>query len=146
MKSHRTFVPVKGQKIGEKTNVWGIGAIIIRLMSRDTSPEGPIYTDGVIIRETDQSEPSWANNGNTDVYSKELRDLARSCVNFHAKKRPTLRFLREQILRYTSGDEDLASGMRAGVKTVAEGNKLRHKPEDDKYKIQFARAKRPRLK
>lgn len=148
LKSRRTFVPVKGYKVGEKTNVWGIGAIIIRLMSRDNEAAQPLYMDGGVIRETaEQGQPLLIKNGDTDVYSKQLRTLAQKCVIFRPRQRPTLRHLQEEILRYTSGDEDLASGMRTGVKEVREEHKLRHRAEKDEYKIHFAAgAKRQKLR
>ena len=144
LNSFGSRLPLKGHKLGEATNVWGIGATIMRLMNRDYYPKEPTYFD-----ETDtfeQQEPLFQNDAQ-NIYSPHLVKLVRSCVAFAPSRRPTLRDIREEILlRSTPGPDDCAEGMRDGGQPLNEGNTLIFPPEEEEYKIGFGRSKRRKLR
>lgn len=116
--------------------MWGIGAIIMRLMSHDSKPNRPDYEKRGSISLAEE-EPEWKGLAQK-AYSKELVKLAKSCVAFEPAKRPTLRQLRRRVDRYTLGSLDQADGMRSGGKPT-ERTTLRYAPEEEKYKIHLAR-------
>lgn len=106
----RTMLPIKGPKLGEKTNVWGIGAIMSRLISREPRPNRPAFEDAM---------PDGPGiSGDAYKYSQELRDTIKLCCNYRPGQRVSLRELREEILKYTVaepyGKVDRAEGMRSG--------------------------------
>lgn len=136
--SQRTMHPMKGEKLSQKTNVWGVGAIIMRLMSRDHSPKGPEYHDEESYYK--EERPRWRKNAR--AYSKELRSLAEACTAFAPADRPTLRRLQRDIQRYTTPglDTDRADGMRDGVDDIVAMKpeyQLSYPAEEEKYKIGF---------
>lgn len=142
LQDKETLQVVPGPKIGEKTNVWGVGAIIMRMMNLDNA-------DG------DRPKPEWHNElpRNEPVfnmkartpgrYSEELMHLVRRCVAFDPKDRPTLNAILEEILRWTTPGQagvDLAEGRRVhGAGPDAKDMWLtmkRHGPKDG-YRMGF---------
>jgi len=83
-------------KFGDASNVWGIGAIIMRLMNREMNPMQPRYDADVKIRMVPQLFDSAR-----EVYSKYLCDLVDECVRFRTYYRTELPDLWEKIARYT---------------------------------------------
>ena len=99
-----TYQVLKAEKLGEKTNVWGLGAIMIRLMNLGRLPGEPDFEDG----KPGQLEVKEEWNG-----SAALVDIVERCARFDLKDRPRLRELKSEILGHTSGSEiDLARGKR----------------------------------
>lgn len=137
LKSDRTYVSVAGEKLGEKTNVWGIGAIIMRLMSRDPDPNTPTYVadDGSLLEET----PEWKHNGDDEAtYSRHLQRLVRQCVACRPAERPTLRKLQRRIEEFTTDPSDWSKGMRQGGMQIHRLNELRYAEEPAKYKLHMS--------
>ena len=110
------------ERLGSWTNVWGIGAIMIRLMNRDGDPSSPSFRDAMEEDSLDMS-PDAAR------YSKELKRLVRNCVEYTPQERISLRELRKDILNATGEGpgEDLAQGMRSA----------NHTGDDDVRKLFF---------
>ena len=121
-----------GVKLGEKTNVWGIGAVMVRLMSLDPDPVQPDFEDG------EPAEPQ-IRDGWTG--SDALEELVKECVAYDPSNRPSLRNIKARILANTThGEEnDEAKGMR-GEKHAKGDETLRLHIPSDKYKIGLARS------
>ncbi|KAK3708746.1 hypothetical protein LTR37_011267 [Vermiconidia calcicola] len=102
-----TMQPSPIGRLGGRTNIWGIGAAIIRLMRRDAAPSGPSF--GTKIPDMPK-----LGKGVCAFYSDELCSLVRQCVQFKPNDRPTLRDLKRQIAYLTDPGSvnDLAQGMR----------------------------------
>ena len=105
MADRTTFRPTPVDRLGSKTNVWGIGAIVVALMNKQEVLEGTSFKDGV-------EQPVLLNH--TRRYSKELRDLVNSCTMYYPEDRIDLKALRQSIrdLTESSAAHDLAEGMR----------------------------------
>lgn len=101
--------------LGEKTNVWGIGAIIIRMMMRDLTStdqtKHPTYEKGPEDLAPDEAAAA--------VYSPELVALVSRCCMHVPDERIGLHDLKAEILRRTEGgqegEDDLAQGLRDKV-------------------------------
>lgn len=143
MLDRETKYPLKGSVLDQKTNVWGIGAVILRLMNRDSKPGTNGIDDNMYTDEDGLGEPRVVEGGE-DGYSAELRGLARWCVRYETGLRPTLREVRAEILRCVGGvgeDGDWARGLRR----QALGDETREfelRYQADEYREQLAR---PRL-
>jgi hypothetical protein len=85
--------------LGDASNVWAIGAIIMRLMNTDKDPGQPNYTEVV----TGMMEPQLNRDARRE-YSKYLCDLVDLCVRFRTYNRIELPELWTRIQRYT-GEE-----------------------------------------
>ena len=115
------------------SQVWGVGAIILRLMNSDPTPYGPDY-------KFYRAESPRLNDAGRQ-FSKELQELVQLCVKFIPADRPALRDIRAQIIELTNPDvvPDLAEGMRTEEKAMDRtGLRLRHKADDDRYKLAAA--------
>ncbi|KAK3708754.1 hypothetical protein LTR37_011275 [Vermiconidia calcicola] len=124
----------QGEKLGEKTNVWGIGAILIRLMNRDPIPDGPSWKNG------EPAEPALKASSDV-IYSEQLREHAQNCVQYDPELRPSLRELKEIIMNLTTpgGEQDLAKRMRTAKHNDNDAAlKLQYPAEQAEYKIQTA--------
>lgn len=97
-RSRKTLLPSETHnwKLSEKTKVWGIGAIMIRLMSRGNEGNGPQYKHG-------EEEVPMFKNGADVVFSVELRQMALSCCAFNPDDRPSLQDLRGMVDDMTVG-------------------------------------------
>lgn len=142
-KTNNTLRHLKGKKLGEKTNVWGVGAVIMRLVDRENRPTGPQYfaDDHTWVKDkarfTDYAK---------STYSKEFVQLVLSCVRFQPKGRPTFRHLRSEILRLTSGPDDLSHGQRDGSQPLQQADRLKLGAENAAFRLSPAahRSKRQR--
>ena len=83
-------------KFGDASNVWGIGATIMRLMNRERDAAQPRYAEDV----RGQMEPQLHESAR-DFYSKYLCDLVVGCVQFRTYYRTNLLELWSKITRYT---------------------------------------------
>lgn len=124
--------PLPGPKLGEKTNVWGIGAVMVRLMNMDPNPEEPSF-GSVKPQKPKVDKDVWDG-------SKALRDLVHRCVRFELDRRPNLRGIRRQILEHTTSDaeDDLAEGRRTEPHNQDDAY-LVLRYADDQYKVGMAR-------
>lgn len=109
----------------------------MRLMNRETNPQGPRYEDEEGHPEAERPEFT----ANANEYSEQLWDLVNSCVAFEPKDRPTMRDLRKEILRLTDPDADLdlAEGMRSQPHEDTSAKTLVYWQEQEQYKIGFSR-------
>lgn len=107
MVDRATMRPKPVGKLSSKTNVWGIGAVIIGLMNREEELEGTSYKSG---EEQPVLKPYAAKH-----YSKELRRLVQSCTKYWPDDRPELTTLRKRIRKSTrpGSVSDPAKGMRS---------------------------------
>lgn len=126
-------IPERLMQLGHATNVWGIGAIIMRLMNRQPNPAGPKYIGG---------KPETPNfNARGREYSKPLRELVEKCVQFKPEDRPNLRDVRVQILAWTrtDADNDLAEGMRSRKHELSDDHLvLQHQADRDHTRLGLA--------
>ena len=83
-------------KLGDASNVWAIGAVVMRLMNREIDPGQPHYNREV----KGQMEPQLTDDAREN-YSKYLCDLVDECVRFRTYHRVELPNLWERIARYT---------------------------------------------
>lgn len=129
-----TLKPEQVDKLGEATNVWGIGAIILHAMNQDFSiPD---------TQEDDQGrrllEPSLTANARRN-YSEELSELITNCVADRTIDRPKLKALKQSIIDNTSGANDLSRGMRNAPHFDGDvALKLEYQPLAQEYAIGFA--------
>lgn len=132
----KTLRAIDADKLGEKTNVWGIGAIMIRLMNLDVDLYGPSFH---------YREPAQPELKDQMKRFSELDDIVEWCARFAPKDRPSLRELKEMILQYTEPDteNDRARGMRTrsydGGEELEEGLFLNYR-DDEEYKIGMTRS------
>ena len=110
MVDKETWQPARVSKLGAKTNVWGIGGIVITLMNKDKllfEVKKKEFTQGV-------AEQPVINASAINKYSEQLVRLVRQCTSYWPRDRPDLRALRRRIRRRTGNGrhEDLARGMR----------------------------------
>jgi hypothetical protein len=82
--------------LGDASNVWAIGAVIMRLMNTDKDPQQPSYVHDV----KKEMEPQ-LNHDAKRVYSQYLCDLVNLCVRFRTYNRIELPELWNRIKRYT---------------------------------------------
>ncbi len=137
-------------KLGEATNVWGVGAIAIRLMNQECYPQGPHYGRPIPIPDDASDEKRQAteqlnayrgaleptpHSAAKTKYSEQLCELVQRCVRYKPASRIKLHKLRQEIRRYTTaGDEDLASDMRNRARGAAPAaHHLRYQP--DQYRL-----------
>ena len=116
-------------KLGEATNVWAIGAVMVRLINKDKTPDD-INKDG---------ESPQVNFTRTDA-SLELRGLAERCCAFDPNHRPSLLEIKDEIMRRTTGggeDEEIARGMRDGQGDGFD-DELRMPIPQDRYALDLA--------
>lgn len=112
-----------------------VGAIMARLINRDSMPKGPLYAKGKQkIRVKEMHEVTYD--------SPDILDLVQECVRWSPDDRPTLRDLRRRIRAVTSegGEKDLARGLRKhdGLADKPQ-HALVYLPDD--YKLAMAAAK-----
>jgi serine/threonine protein kinase len=88
--------PTDTGKLGDASNVWAIGAIIMRVMNADRNPDQPRYESPV----KGQMEPQ-LTVGARSFYSKYLCDLVDKCVRFRTYHQMELPDLWDDIERYT---------------------------------------------
>ncbi|KAK6432706.1 hypothetical protein LTR95_011125 [Oleoguttula sp. CCFEE 5521] len=93
-----------------KTNVYGIGVILLNLMTLDDSI-GMIYLD---LREPPPV-------GDNLPYSDTLKNLVRRCVTWGPARRIDVQTLREEIQQATSGPGEHTNGYRYPSQAVANG-------------------------
>ena len=136
-------------KLGDPSNVWAIGAIIMRLMNLNKIVRQPRYVTDV----SGDMEPQ-LNVGAKKYYSDGLCALVNECVRFRTYSRIKLPDLWERIHDYTGetdagDDSDSDDGDDKGLKRDIRGRKYGggdnedyhfHYPEE-KYKIGLARNK-----
>ena len=69
-------------KLGEKGNIWGIGAIMVRLIDKDRDPKDGGFHDG--MNEDLELNDNPYHLGGLSVYngSNALRDLVEACTRF----------------------------------------------------------------
>ena len=129
-----TLEPELGEKLGEKTNVWGMGATIMRLMNHERDPKRPQF------KNNRPDEPTWRPN-QKQKYSSELTELVEWCVRFKPADRPNLRQVKQRIFELTTpgGDVDLARGFRIAPHDDDddEDSKLYYRA-DEKYRLALA--------
>ncbi|KXT16371.1 hypothetical protein AC579_5579, partial [Pseudocercospora musae] len=105
--STTTFEPRRVGKLLSWTNVWAVGAVVARLMDRVVDPKTPKYSKGK------DSKFEWLKKSTREKYSQELQNLMKRCVEYEPGERITVRELKREILKYTSGGvEDHAKGYR----------------------------------
>ncbi|KAK3708753.1 hypothetical protein LTR37_011274 [Vermiconidia calcicola] len=107
MVDRATMRPKSVGKLSSKTNVWGIGAVIIGLMNREEELEGTSYKGG-------EEQPVLKPYARKQ-YSKELCRLLQSCTKYWPDERPDLTTLQKRIRKSTKPGAvtDLAKGMRS---------------------------------
>jgi hypothetical protein len=118
--------------LGEKTNVWAIGVLVIRQIDLDRNPNELGFTDG-------QPDRQVVEDG-AGVYSDELKALVDEFAAYEQEERPDLRTIKRRILEYTAAGadkEDLAQGLRDN-EISQENKRLRFPYPDDRYRIGFA--------
>nr|OQO23853.1 hypothetical protein B0A51_08252 [Rachicladosporium sp. CCFEE 5018] len=93
-----------------KTNVYGVGLIVLNLMTLDDSI-GMIYLD---LREPPPVEDSLP-------YSDTLKNLVRRCVTWGPARRIDVQTLRKEIQQATSGPGEHTNGYRYPSQAVANG-------------------------
>jgi serine/threonine protein kinase len=119
-------------KFSEKTNVWGIGAIMNRLMN------------GTMAWSYPEGEHILSFSAETSMmYSEELINLVKSCHAPRPQDRVSLRQIRSDIDRWTGysqnpGDMDHARNMRDS-KTVIPAWELKVLDEKREYQLGFAK-------
>ncbi|KAK6432594.1 hypothetical protein LTR95_011233 [Oleoguttula sp. CCFEE 5521] len=95
----------QGRLDPDKTNVWGIGAIMMRLMTRVSDPRTPEYS-GVDL-EADIPIPEFSG-----PEQDRFTDLLQNLVNFCVQRRPedhiSLVELRQELLSHIEEDDDLS--------------------------------------
>ena len=116
-------------KLGEKTNVWGIGAVMIRLMNHDADPMQPNFEDGKPYNLALEHR----------IRSDALEELVLECGRYNPAERPCLRVVKDRILENTTTDgvHDKADGMRDYIHDRGDANLTLHFPRDG-YKIGMA--------
>lgn len=121
-------------KLGEHTNVWGIGAIMIRLMNRDPEEERELLT----FEDKDTRE---LKVDRSQTYSGALIRAVEYCAEFDPENRHDLRSIKRWILEKTTGDgvrDDLARGLRRN--TIGPNDThLRLRYPRDQYQLKLAR-------
>lgn len=136
------------------TNVYGIGAMLARLMRRPAEIEQPIWlADGSPANTLYSLQvPEDDDGSDLDQYSKELKELVNRCLNFRLEDRPDAEVLRWTIQdavkepRKPGGDgapwRNLAKGMRSGKAAKGAGVEARKHAvflDPDPYQLHLAR-------
>ncbi|KAK5170931.1 uncharacterized protein LTR77_004075 [Saxophila tyrrhenica] len=124
--------PEDKMQLTQATNVWGLGAVVLRLMNQDCLPDAHLFS-------TPEPEHITVDPYVAPRYSKELRDLVEHCTQYFPKDRPTLLDLKASIDRYTTPGtaDDGASGMRTNPNVPADpAFQFRHMK--DGYKLQLS--------
>ena len=122
-------------KLWDYTNVWGIGALLIRLMNRERRRDltGPSYLKG-------PEEPR-LNRLAEETYTATLCGLLEQCVRYEPLERIGLRELKDQIRQSTgagpAGAVDHAQGLR-GAPIGAANRHLALECQEDEYRRGFA--------
>ncbi|KAK5121347.1 hypothetical protein LTR85_005513 [Meristemomyces frigidus] len=127
--------PIVGDKLNQKTNIWGVGAVVLRLMNQewrtDTEEHASVYNNGKGSGEPCQDRKLKGEA----TYSRELRDLARSCVRYDPADRPELYSLWQRIGEYAA-EEKLGQGMRDAVhEEDNDALRLWYQPDDYKERL-----------
>jgi len=103
-------------KLLASTNVWGIGALIIRTMNAD--PYDRVHDEHPTFDTPHKAHPVLNAIGmDKNLYSDALRKLARQCTSYSPGKRPTLLKLKRKIAKYTTPGtpDDKARGLRTNM-------------------------------
>ncbi|KAK4542808.1 hypothetical protein LTR36_006184 [Oleoguttula mirabilis] len=108
MLDRETKYPFLGDKLDQKTNVWGIGAVVLRLMNREWATENKQNRE--MYSEEDRLGEPLVFDRETE-YSEELRGLARDCVSYDPGQRPELVELRRRVAGFVA-EARLGQGMR----------------------------------
>jgi serine/threonine protein kinase len=124
-------------KLGEKTDVWGIGSIAWSLLcNKQATSDGPIRCHSISASSTDPSSErkkvplalvcpqNFTINDETTVlamessaqftagkYGQEIKDLVRRCLNHGHFARPTLREIIAEADHILTGNADLENQM-----------------------------------
>jgi hypothetical protein len=131
--------------LGDASNVWAIGAIIMRLMNTDKDPGQPNYDEDV----TGMMEPQLNRDARRE-YSTYLCHLMDRCVRFRTYNRIALPELWTRIKRYTGetipgydpdedgDDEDRFDELQRNIREQMDGDgndESRLQYPEEKYKI-----------
>jgi hypothetical protein len=139
-------------KLGDASNAWAIGAIIMRLMNLEKNPKQPRYVTDV----RGEMEPQ-LNAGAKKYYSKGLCALVNECVRFRTYDRTALPDLWDRIQRYTGetpakydpdddgdnegGFDDMQNAIREQKYGDGDDDDYSLEYRKEKYKIGLARNK-----
>nr|OQO17410.1 hypothetical protein B0A51_14590 [Rachicladosporium sp. CCFEE 5018] len=126
----------------DASNVWGIGALIMRMMTREADPSQPDYARDTLP--DDPSEPQFTPISRTR-FSETLIDLVEQCVRGRGRDRILLMDLRRRILEHIVRNADCIR-LQSAVNGPGEAGRAFHLEFDrvDKYKRHFARPARGR--
>lgn len=140
--SPETLTPLKGDKLGEKTNVWQLGAVMVRLMSRTSDPENQTPGRGD-YRDPRTRKLRVGALGKIE-YSDDLINLVQDCTQPDPQERPSLRQLRDDIFWYTGSSDagDHTDDLRSRKLKRKEKPRLqlRYPQEEERYKLYMANA------
>ena len=127
-------------KLGDASNVWAIGAIIMRMMNLEKKPKQPSY-----VTDTKGEMEPQLNPSARKYYSKGLCKLVNECVRFRTYNRIELPDLWDRIQRYT-GDADAGydpdddggdEGDFEAMKRYIHGQKHGDGDGDDDYSLEY---------
>lgn len=109
MVNRQTWQPDPVGKLSSKTNVWGIGAIVISLMNKMVVLQGTSFMDG-------ESQPEIKAHAEKK-YSKPLLELVGECTRYWPDDRPGLRTLRRRVRKAMEYGQsgDLGRAMRGEI-------------------------------
>ncbi|KAK5170929.1 uncharacterized protein LTR77_004073 [Saxophila tyrrhenica] len=125
-------------KLGGACNVWGVSAIMTRLMNQDTANWKKEHALHDHYASAEASRPVQLDEKTEGFYSRQLRELVNSCTAYLPHDRPTLVELRREIQKCTQPGSvhDRANGMRTHVGNLAQWDLLQY--YKDEYKLNMA--------
>lgn len=131
----RTQKPIYDGPLGEKTNVWAIGAVLACMIWPENSYDQPIWLGQGMERETLYSLKIPDTAPHTH-YRAELRDLVNRCLSYDPVDRPTARELQYEVRQQT----DRPGSGRDG--TLRRRSRIHF--NGDPYQLGLARNRLPR--
>ena len=134
------MTPVNRWRLGDRTNVYGVGLILWCLVNRNFTPPQPLWL-GQGEHDQTLALPHLVNHP-LSRYSPELKDLIGDCLRFRIDRRPSFHGLLRTINDNTSeGDNrpNRALGMRSGTADFPTRGISRIIVQEDNYKVGMAR-------